>query len=69
MILLEYGKKVFFDCIFDFYWFQVFGVVLGMDWYLLGIIISVMGVLKCFVNYWSYELGIYIVGGKGKYFC
>ena len=61
-ILLEYGKKEFFNRLRDPFWFQAFGVVLGMDWHSSGITTSVMGALKASINPKSHELGLYFCG-------
>ena len=66
-ILLEYGKKAFFDRLSDPLWFQSLGCVLGMDWHSSGITTSVMGALKRSINPISKDLGIYICGGRGRY--
>src|SRR5216110_640003 len=50
------------------FWFQALGCVMGMDWHSSGITTSVLGALKKSVNPLSNELGIYICGGKGKYY-
>ncbi|MBI9108041.1 MAG: DUF763 domain-containing protein [Spirochaetales bacterium] len=48
-------------------WFQAFGAVLGMDWHSSGITTSVMRAIQRGINPRSKELGLAVLGGRGKY--
>ena len=48
-------------------WFQAFGAVMGMQWNSSGVTASVLGSLRRKTNPRAKELGIYILGGKGRY--
>ena len=49
------------------FWFQSFGVVMGMDWHSSGITTSVIGALKRGLTPLSGELGIHVCGGRGSH--
>ena len=66
-IALEFSTSEVISKLSNPFWFQSFGVVMGMDWHSSGITTSVLGALKKSVNPHSKELGIYICGGKGKH--
>ncbi len=66
-IVQEYGPSEVIRRISNPYWFQSLGAVMGMDWHSSGITTSVMGALKKAVNPISYETGLFIAGGRGKY--
>ena len=51
----------------DPFWFQAFGAVLGMDWHSSGITTSVMRAIQRGINPRSKELGLAVLGGRGKY--
>ena len=48
-------------------WFQAFGAVTGMHWNSSGVTATLLGSLKRKINPIASDLGIYILGGKGKY--
>jgi hypothetical protein len=66
-ILLEYGASEFLTRLSDPFWFQAFGVVMGMDWHSSGITTSVMGALKRGLNPRFTELGLMVCGGRGRH--
>ena len=66
-IVQNYGKSEVLTRISDPNWFQAFGSVMGMQWNSSGITACVLGSLKYRVNPRANDLGIYILGGKGKY--
>jgi len=63
----NYGKSEVLTRLSNPNWFQAFGAVMGMQWNSSGITASVLGSLKRKINPMASELGIYILGGKGKY--
>ena len=65
-IALNYGKSEVLTRLSDPNWFQAFGSVMGMHWNSSGVTASVLGSLKRTINPMAHELGIYILGGKGK---
>ena len=65
-IIRDYGPSLFLSRLSDPFWFQAFGVVMGMDWHSSGITTSVMGALKRGLASRAHELGIYVCGGRGR---
>tara|TARA_Y100000591_G_scaffold81953_1_gene69015 strand:- start:2448 stop:3692 length:1245 start_codon:yes stop_codon:yes gene_type:complete len=65
-IAQNYGKSEILTRLSDPNWFQAFGSVMGMHWNSSGVTASVLGSLKRKINPMAHELGIYILGGKGK---
>ena len=63
----HYGKSEVLTRFSDPNWFQALGAVMGMQWNSSGVTATVLGSLKYKVNPMASELGIYILGGKGKY--
>ena len=63
----NYGKSEVLTRLSNPNWFQAFGSVMGMHWNSSGVTAVVLGSLKRRVNPMAKELGIYILGGKGKY--
>ena len=47
-------------------WFQAFGATMGMHWNSSGVTAVVMGALQRRLNKRAKDLGVYILGGKGK---
>lgn len=47
-------------------WFQAFGATIGMHWNSSGVTAVVLGALQRRLNQRADELGVYILGGKGK---
>lgn len=61
------GRDAVLTRLSDPFWFQSFGAVLGMDWHSSGITTSVMGALKRGLKQKSDELGIHVLGGRGRH--
>ena len=66
-IVYNYGKSEVLTRMSDPNWFQALGAVMGMHWNSSGVTATVLGSLKQHVNPKARDLGIYILGGKGKY--
>ncbi len=66
-IVHEYGRDEFLRRLAHPFWFQSFGVVMGMDWHSSGITTSVIGALKRGMPPLSKELGIHVCGGRGAH--
>ncbi|MGB9857882.1 MAG: DUF763 domain-containing protein [Dictyoglomaceae bacterium] len=69
IILLFYIENRISDFIrnlSDPYWFQALGCVLGFDWHSSGLTTTTGGALKEGLGELYKELGLFIVGGKGK---
>lgn len=47
-------------------WFQAFGATMGMHWNSSGVTAVVLGALQRRLNKRAQDLGVYILGGKGK---
>ena len=65
-IVHTYGRDEFLRRLAHPFWFQSFGVVMGMDWHSSGITTSVIGALKRGLEPLSGELGVHVCGGRGK---
>jgi len=65
-IIKEYDIKEFLKRLSDPFWFQAFGCVLGFDWHSSGLTTVTLGALKEALKPEEKNLGLYIVGGKGK---
>ena len=65
-ILLNYGKSELLSRMSDPNWFQALGAVMGMHWNSSGVTAVTLGALKRKLNPKSHELGVHILGGKGK---
>lgn len=65
-ILLNYGKSELLSRMSDPNWFQALGAVMGMHWNSSGVTAVALGALKHRLNPKAHELGVYILGGKGK---
>ena len=63
----NYGKSEVLTRLSNPNWFQAFGAVMGMQWNSSGVTATVLGSLKRKINPMAQDLGIYILGGKGKY--
>ena len=63
----NYGKSEVLTRMSDPNWFQALGAVMGMQWNSSGVTAAVLGSLKPQINPKSNDLGLYILGGKGKY--
>ena len=66
-VVQNYGKSEVLTRMSDPNWFQAFGAVMGMQWNSSGVTASVLGSLRRKTNPRAKDLGIYILGGKGKY--
>ncbi len=66
-VIHHYGRGALLARLSDPFWFQALGAVLGMDWHSSGITTSVMGALKRGLNPRGGELGIHILGGRGRH--
>ncbi len=66
-IITDGGTDEVLRRVSDPFWFQAFGAVLGMDWHSSGITTSVMRAIQRGLNPRSSELGIAVLGGRGKY--
>ncbi len=65
-IVDNYGKSEVLTRMSDPNWFQAFGAVTGMHWNSSGVTAVLLGALKRRLNPKSHELGLYLLGGKGK---
>jgi uncharacterized protein len=66
-VILFEGRDGFLKRLSDPFWFQAFGAVMGMDWHSSGITTSVMGALKRGLSSKSGELGLHVLGGRGRH--
>ena len=66
-VVQNYGKSEVLTRFSNPNWFQAMGAVMGMQWNSSGVTASVLGSLRRKINPMANELGIYILGGKGKY--
>jgi hypothetical protein len=66
-IVYNYGKSEVLTRMSDPNWFQALGAVMGMHWNSSGVTATVLGSLRPYVNAKAQDLGLYILGGKGKY--
>ena len=65
-IIDNYGVSEVLTRMSDPNWFQAFGAVTGMHWNSSGVTAVLLGALKKRINPKAHELGLYILGGKGK---
>ena len=65
-IVENYGTGEVLTRMSDPNWFQALGAVMGMHWNSSGVTATVLGSLKQRINPRANELGLYILGGKGK---
>ena len=66
-IVQNYGKSEVLTRLSNPNWFQAFGAVMGMLWNSSGVTDAELGSIKGKINPMSKDLGIHILGGKGKY--
>jgi uncharacterized protein len=66
-VVHHYGRDEFLQRLSHPFWFQSFGVVMGMDWHSSGVTTSVIGALKRGLAPLGDELGIHVCGGRGKH--
>ncbi len=62
----ELGRSETLVRLSDPFWFQALGSVLGFDWHSSGLTTTTCGALKESLKEMEEEVGLYIVGGKGK---
>ena len=65
-IVDNYGKSEVLTRMSDPNWFQALGAVMGMHWNSSGVTTTVLGALRSKLNPRAKDLGLYILGGKGK---
>ena len=65
-IVDNYGKSEVLTRMSDPNWFQALGAVMGMQWNSSGVTATVLGSLQRRINPKASDLGLYILGGKGK---
>ena len=65
-IVENYGPSEVLTRMSDPQWFQALGATMGMHWNSSGITAVVLGALKRRLNKRAPDLGLYILGGKGK---
>ena len=65
-VVYNYGKSEVLTRKSDPNWFQALGAVMGMHWNSSGVTATVLGSLKQHINPKASDLGLYILGGKGK---
>ena len=65
VIVDEYGSLELMRRLANPYWFQAFGCVLGYDWHSSGVTTVVCGALKEAWKPISFDMGLFIAGGKG----
>ena len=66
-IVDNYGKSEVLTRMSDPNWFQALGAVMGMHWNSSGVTATVLGALKRRINPKAHDLGLYVLGGKGRY--
>lgn len=66
-IIADYGRSAVLYRLSDPSWFQSFGCVLGLDWHSSGVTPAVMSALQSAINPNYRELGVYIIGGRGRF--
>lgn len=65
-IVDNYGTGEVLTRMSDPNWFQCLGATMGMHWNSSGVTATVLGSIKQRINPRAKELGLYILGGKGK---
>lgn len=65
-IVYNYGKSEVLTRMSDPNWFQALGAVMGMHWNSSGVTAVVLGSLRKQINPKAHDLGLYILGGKGR---
>ena len=66
VMLYEFDSVELMQRLFDPFWFQALGCVLGFDWHSSGLTTTVCGALKEGIKGMEHELGFFIGGGKGR---
>ena len=65
-VVQNYGKSELLTRMSDPNWFQALGAVAGMQYNSSGVTAAVLGSVRRKINPMANELGLYILGGKGK---
>jgi len=65
-VIQNYGKSELLTRMSDPNWFQALGAVAGMQYNSSGVTAAVLGSVKRKINPIAHDLGVYILGGKGK---
>ena len=65
-VIQNYGKSELLTRMSDPNWFQALGAVSGMQYNSSGVTAAVLGSLRRKINPIKDELGVYVLGGKGK---
>ena len=65
-VIQNYGKSQLLTRMSDPNWFQALGAVSGMQYNSSGVTAAVLGSVRRIINARADELGIHILGGKGK---
>jgi len=65
-VVQNYGKSELLTRMSDPSWFQALGSVAGMQYNSSGVTAAVLGSVRRKINPMAKELGLYILGGKGK---
>jgi len=65
-MVMEFSPAEVLARLSDPYWFQSFACVLGFDWHSSGSSTTVCGAIKEALKGRENDLGIFVVGGKGK---
>ena len=65
-VIQNYGKSELLTRMSDPNWFQALGAVAGMQYSSSGVTAAVLGSLRRKINPISSDLGVHILGGKGK---
>ena len=65
-IVDNYGKSEVLTRMSDPNWFQALGATMGMHWNSSGVTTTVLSALRGKLNPRAKDLGLYILGGKGK---
>ncbi|MDR5694350.1 MAG: DUF763 domain-containing protein [Armatimonadota bacterium] len=66
VLVEEFGPQHVLRRLADPFWFQALGCVLGFDWHSSGVTTTVCGALKEALRDISYEIGLFVAGGKGR---
>jgi uncharacterized protein len=64
-IVTDKGASEVLKKLSDPYWFQAFGCVIGFDWHSSGVTTTTLGALKEALKEVSFDLDLYVAGGKG----
>jgi hypothetical protein len=65
-LCMEFGPEEVLRRLSDPYWFQCLGSVVGFDWHSSGLTTTLTGAIKEALKDRSFELGLFVAGGKGR---